>query len=698
MELVFVLLTLALLFLGCAFLTLRCGLHSALAPLAALGLAVAWLTVAGMLDLLLPGVALLFAACLGGGAWALARPGAEGRAGYYRQLCTPGAVLFWGLSAAFAVYFFIRQPMATGFDELNLWATAVKLTHADNSLYCNAVLGWPWPATQNPGLPLLSYLFCVIGSYADWKIYLAYDILAFAVFAAVLGGLQFRQYRVAVPLAAVLWCVPFFLTVYNHTIYLCTVYMTSYGDIPAGLAMGGAVALWLMLRRTGGPGWAVLPVLALAANLKANTFVLALVAAGLVLVDGWLFPTGGQGGRGFAAGLARRSGFAVLCMAAPMAVYYLWNIRYVGKIVAKNLASGGTGETSAGLGAVVANGIKILLGRPVEGFFETRRPQFLQAIADMGAQFWTPAGKISMIGQGVVVVAFILVVFAGAVLLAGQRQLRWRIASMAVLSTLCFLGYNLMLALSYGFIFKPDQAAGLVDYNRYIYSYYIGWLVIALACLSVALQTGGAGENAPRRRQLAGQGALLALAAVMLVRVNQMVLPQLSVLGFGDSEFADRRSQRAEAEQVCALLEKDDRVFFVSQGDTGQDWFSAVFDFYPVIVDYSGNAAAMEGGGGGTFGLPELESAQEGVSARYYHPYTEQEFDALVRGNGCTVLYLQQLDATFVQSYAALFTDGLAAAQNGETVLYRVTDEGFAPVEMPAAPSAAAQVATEVAP
>ena len=46
------------------------------------------------------------------------------------------------------------------------------------------------------------------------------------------------------------------------------------------------------------------------------------------------------------------------------------------------------------------------------------------------------------------------------------------------------------------------------------------------------------------------------------------------------------------------------------------------------------------------------------------------------------MIYLQQIDDIFVQSYAELFTDGLAAAQSGETLLYRVTDAGFAPVEM----------------
>ena len=683
MELLCVFASMAALFLFCAFLTLRCGLHSALAPLTALSAAVLWLTLWGMAGPLLAGAWILFAAFAALGIWALwPRKGARPE---YAKLASPGAILFWGMTAAFAVYFFLRQPMATGFDELNLWATAVKVTKVDNSLYSNAVLGTPWAVTQNPGLPLLSYFFSFFGAYADWKIYLAYNALAFAVFAAVLGGMGFSRWRLAVPLAAVLWCVPYFFTTYNHTIYLNTVYMTSYGDIPAGLVMGGAVALWLALRKTGGPKWAVLPVLALAANTKANTFVLALVAAGIVAVDAWLWPEQ----RPFRKGLLRRTGFAVASFAAPLAVYYLWNVRYVGMLVSKNAETGGVGETSAALSDVVINGIKILLGQPVEGFFAERQSQFLQAIADMGTQFWTADGKLSMIGQGRNVVALILLVFALAVLAGPGLLLRLRVVCAAVCSTLCFLGYNLMLALSYGFIFKPFQAESLTDYNRYIYSYYIGWFLIALACLAVALQgrTVPAGPEArpasrwDRRRALAGQGAVLLLACGMLVRLNQMVLPQLSVLGFSDSEFADRKAARAEAQLVCSYLEPEDRVFYVSQGDNGEGWFSAVFDFYPVLVDYSGVVSTMEGGGG-TFGLPELEPEEEGTKKYYYHPYTAQRLDDTIRENGCTVIYLQTIDDIFVQSYASLFTDGLAAAQNGETLLYRVTDAGYAPVEM----------------
>ena len=123
---------------------------------------------------------------------------------------------------------------------------------------------------------------------------------------------------------------------------------------------------------------------------------------------------------------------------------------------------------------------------------------------------------------------------------------------------------------------------------------------------------------------------VLVLACGMLFRQSQLILPQLSVLGFADSEFTDRRAERAEAELVCSYLAPDDRVFYVGQGDNGEGWFSAVFDFYPILVDYSGTVPTDPDtgetkmiGGGGELGLPELQPA-EGVKNTYYHRFTAQ--------------------------------------------------------------------------
>lgn len=113
---------------------------------------------------------------------------------------------------------------------------------------------------------------------------------------------------------------------------------------------------------------------------------------------------------------------------------------------------------------------------------------------------------------------------------------------------------------------------------------------MALACLMIALQPQletVSKVNGPTaafttsryapKRPLAAQGIVLLLAVAMLVRQNQIVLPQLSVLGFADSEFADRkqgscrgrvRLREFAARRPCVLRQS---------GRYGEGWFSAVF-------------------------------------------------------------------------------------------------------------------------
>ena len=57
-------------------------------------------------------------------------------------------------------------------------------------------------------------------------------------------------------------------------------------------------------------------------------------------------------------------------------------------------------------------------------------------MADMGHQFWTSDGKLSMIGQGRNVVALIAIVFVVAILAAASRRLKARIAVIGALSRL----------------------------------------------------------------------------------------------------------------------------------------------------------------------------------------------------------------------------------------------------------------------
>ena len=571
--------------------------------------------------------------------------------------------VFLMMALGVTVYFAVRQPIPTDFDEYSLWATAAKLTKANDALYTVGETGTPWQATQTPSLILMGYFAQFLGRFAYWKVYVGYDWLLFACFAAVLGRLDWKKYALAVPAAVACWCAPWFFTTYNRTIFLSKVYMNSYGDIPAGVLFGGAVALWLALRAADGPRWPVVPVLAFAALAKDNLFPVMLVAAGMAAADWFFFPDAGP----FRKGWPRRLGFSALTCAAPLAAYLAWS-RYIAGLAALNAAEGGMGVTSQSLPSVVINGVKMLLGLPVADYYEERRWRFVQAGQDMVSAFFKD--ELSMLGPGVVVLGLIVALLLAGILLAKGARLRARGGVLLAVGLAGFVGYNFVLRLSYAFIFREEQCVGLVDYNRYIYPYYIGLFLIALAWLLAAAQS----HPAPQWRGLAAGALVLALGGGMLLRTNQFILPQYSVLGFSQAEFDDQNLIQRKADAVAETVEPGSRIFFVSQGDNGLRWFSYSCDLLPLILDYSGDIDGG-GGGGGTFGLPELDNGN-----LYYHPYTLEEFRTLVEESGCTYILVDAVDEIFVQSYGSLFADGLAGAE--DTLLYRVTENGWQPVEM----------------
>lgn len=654
----------------CAFLTLKARLHSALAPLAALGITSIWFTLAGVADLLVAGGWVFYLAAWGLGVFALVTKRSEAR-----RLLSPGAVVFWGLAVSFAVYFSIRQPMFHDFDEFSFWGPAAQMTSTTDHLYTICEYGTPWQATQNCGLIVLSYFVQFFGAFAPFKVYLAYDLLLFACIAALVGVIGFKYYRLALPMAVIGWCTPWFFTVYARTIFLDDTYMSAYGDVPAGMLAGGAVAIWIALRseKSAGPLWAVLPVLALLANIKDNTFPIALIAAGCIAADAFLFDYKDR----WKQGLARRFGFAVLCLAAPLAQYKIWS-NYIAVLVQKNAESGGTGVTSLSPFGAALQGTKMLLGLSVPEEYAARQEQFFAAIRNMWAAFLSKDRLVSMVGQGVLVTGLILGMFVIALVFAKGMRQRLRVLCWMGLSTLGFAAYSYVITISYGFIFKDFQAEILDAYNRYMYTYYIAWFVIAAAVLAWVVQTG--------RWRLLGQAGALAFACLMLLRVNMMVLPQMSVLGFSDATFADQYLIMEKVDAVKAQIDEDDRIFFVSQGDDGLLWFTYSCYFQPNILDYSGweldEETGLYGAGGGTFCLPEnMPEVKEG-GALYFHAYSTEDFAKAVAESDCEYIFVDKLDAGFVAGYGSLFTDGLAAAENGETLLYRITPDGYEPVAM----------------
>ena len=633
----------------------RTGVGPAAVPLAALSVAALLLLAGGLLNILpLAGLVLLL-----GGIWGMAAEGVLARRSARPDparaaLDHPAAKVFWVLAVLLAVYFARLQPDFLNFDEYSSWGTAAKLMADNDQLYTLCDAGLPWQMTELAGLPLVSYFFQYFGDFAPWRAIYAADFVMLAACAAVAGCA--KKARTALPLLLAALLVPTLLSVAGHTALLSTAWLEFLGDMPAGMLFGGAVAFWLGVRRTPLPARLLtLPVVLLAANIKSNTLVLALAAAGLIALDCLFFPADDVP-RG-AKAAASRLGFSLACLAAPLVQYLCWSA-HITPLVLKNAQSGGMGDTAgASLPEVAVNGVRMLLGLPVTDYFEARRTLFQSYGAAMQSAFFTR--NVSMLGTGAAVAVLSLVLFALAILLGKNARARVNALVLGLGSVLCFGGYTLMLWLSYAFLLKDSTPDNMASYARYFGSYYSGWLLIALAVLALACDT------APKA--VFGRAAALVTGAAFALVFALQTEPQFTILGVSEGEYAAVRAERAVANAAAQQISSGERVFLIRQGDEGFYWFLYNQTLRPLDLVY--------GEGGATYGDPALTDAGDDP---YFAPYTAEEFAAMVDEEDITWLLVARVDETFTASYGDLFTDDLAAAQQGPA-LYRVTAEGYAP-------------------
>ena len=638
-----------------AILVRRTGVGPAAAPLAALSLAALVLLAGGLLNALpLAGLVLLL-----GGIWGMTAEGVlarrAGRPDPARAaLDHPAAKVFWALAVVLAVYFARLQPDFLNFDEYSFWGTAAKLMADNDQLYTLCDAGLPWQMTELAGLPLVSCFFQYFGDFAPWRAIYAADFVMLAACAAVAGCA--KKARTALPLLLAALLVPTLLSVAGHTALLSTAWLEFLGDMPAGMLFGGAVAFWLGVRRAPLPARLLtLPVVLLAANIKSNTLVLSLAAAGLIALDCLFFPADDAPRRAKAA--ASRLGFSLACLAAPLVQYLCWSA-HITPLVLKNAQSGGMGDTAgASLPEVAVNGVRMLLGLPVTAYFEARRTLFQSYGAAMQSAFFTR--NVSMLGTGVAVAVLALVLFALAILLGANARARVNALVLGLGSVLCFGGYTLMLWLSYAFLLKDSTPDNMASYARYFGSYYSGWLLIALAVLALACDT------APKA--VFGRAAALVTGAAFALVFAVQTEPQFTILGVSEGEYAAVRAERAVANAAAQQISSGERVFLIRQGDEGFYWFLYNQTLRPLDLVY--------GEGGATYGDPALTDAGDDP---YFAPYTAEEFASMVDEEDITWLLVARVDETFTASYGDLFTDDLAAAQQGPA-LYRVTAEGYAP-------------------
>ncbi|MEG0769094.1 MAG: hypothetical protein RSG59_04145 [Ruthenibacterium sp.] len=658
-----------------AFVARRTKLPSALAPLPVLCGVMVFTVLCGYLGLLPLAVWTLYALA----AAALLSMLITAKKGGFRALLTPGFVLFCVCGVACLALLAARKPVPQGWDEFSLWATAAKLTKSSNGIFSAAASGYPWPNTQKPGLPTLSYFFNFFGEYAAWRMYAAYDLLMISVWAAAVGSLRWRDWKIVVPTSLAMFLLQY-LPVYTRNIYCDFSYITSYADYPMAILTMGVLAWYYHVSRlykqreagknllcTSGKrlaGMALpLAVMSAAVTLCKDTGLpLACIAAMVVGVD-LLLAGGEEHPAKWRAWLPKIS--VPGAMFAGAGAIFLASSKFLNSLGAAQGSVGG--DSDMGYATLLVEGTKQLFGLPAGAAGAPYVEKFAAIKAEMISLFLPAAGggnNVTMLGCGLFVMLLVWLLCAATALLCTDKLHRRSAVLYGVFSTLGFWAYYIFIGFTYVYVFKKDGTASIIDYNRYINTYYMLWVGTAVVLLALGAALGSRLKNSLTL-------GTLVLSTAFLVRFTQLVQPQLCVLAYPDAVYADVAAVHTRAAAVKAQLAPGDKVFYVNDGDNGLGWFRNHYELLPENI-------LMYSNGGGVFGDPRyFESVDAAAYLERQNPVIpREEFAAYLVRHDCKYVYLDDAYSEFYESYRALLSDGGQENYQGRTILYKVNVTG----------------------
>ena len=548
-------------------LSQRFDVDAALFPLPIIGGGAVWLCLWGFLNALPLGGWLFYL----GAAALLAAEIAKKQAGVLiERLKTPGFLVFFAASIAFLLLFAVTKPEFAQWDEFTLWGSAAKLTKLQNVLH-PAAQGNLLAKAATPGMMLVVYLFQFFSSgFSEWSAYFAYNTL-FAAGVAAMAAMPLKRWASTIVLAGCGFLLPYFFTA--PTVGgLSTVYLSTLGDVPLGFVFGGTLCLYFALKDKK-ICWPILVVMVSFLTLiKDMGLAYSCIAIGLIALD-WLVTHWHNKPM---KQLVKTLGIGV-ALVIPVGVFYLGWSRYVAAVSGLNKAAVGSEDSAIDPVGMLVQGMAQLLGlsEPTEKFSQIKSLMLHSPVSV----------AVCLLGGGVMALAVIWIVLAGAFAAQPKGQERSRIVIFAVFGTLALMAFLVFHLFLYVYNFKDQEALQLKDYIRYIGPYYMGFLLAAMALLARAIQ-GGRWQSVART---ASVGMLAALCGLFVWRG----MPTAGFWNYPHVAYSIRDDVKERCEQVNQALDWQDTVLLISQGDDATRWNYFGYDL---------NATLARGFGGFGYG------------------------------------------------------------------------------------------------
>ncbi len=590
-------------------------IKAAITPLVSVAVLINVISLAGMFDLLKPGVFIAYGLV----AVAFAAGAVKNRTNLKDKLDSflqPGVILFVVASVAMLAFLAIRQPLMSEWDEFSFWGISKHLLNIHDQLYTyyqSSMIGNSTP----PSLAVISYFFQWSSEqFVEWIAFFGYDVMFFACYSAFTAAFDRKRWNNAFIVYLFGFLLPYIFEVYTKIIHLEPVYITTYADVPLGVVTAGALAVYFFSNEKDSRDvLPLLPVLMFLTFIKDMGFALSCIIAFIAFFDMLV------GKKQFS--FLKIKGFFGKCFAAAAMLIttagsFLGWSAHMARVMQRNPFELG-GETNMSQVQMLVTGVKELLFGPQSEKFVYVKERMIDAFFSY---------KVSMLGTGATVTAVVSLLFVLAIVFSDKNG-RKRSLMMYITTIIGFVGYYVFHLFLYVYIFK-DNAYGLVSYNRYIYPYYILWLSAAVFALCMASCDG---------KRFFAKGTLFGFTAAVFLIFSLYTSYDNIFVECNDRSFATRLDIKKRVEYIQDAVGEDDVVFLHCGGDNGERWFIYTHEFAANMI--------VEEKPVDTTGLTEDETITK---------YQQAFYERFVQ-TGVTHLMIDQPSEAFDKYFGDLFGD-----------------------------------------
>lgn len=581
-----------------------------------------------------------------------------------RDYADPFALLYNGAAAVFAVIFTLQKPLCYYWDEYSFWSVSAKYVKYYGQFY-NRQPDLTF-STLPPMNSVLGYFFMYFSrNFADYKLLLAYAFLMLAVFAMTAAWLHKKTQNLplAVGSFAVLVFSPFWEAYHTAAVdysSLSYAYGTTMVDFLIAVVFLGCAVSYL----ESGRALLTLPPLVYLALMKNTSVFFALQAAALIT----FFAVFASEKKPLKKALS-----VVLTLVLTMAVVgtsYLSWFWCLAKTTPESTVSAFTLTEPEGereiMRAPAAQPETEIAETPQEQteepaelqqdeeqaeggflsiFVASRRSQRHKQVLETMRQEFATAKITAFVPDRFLVV---LLLALGLLCAALCKKHRLPLALLAVALATGALVYN--LTISY---FIADFNDGMVEYPRYMTSYYWLWLYMVFLVAVPILHA---------MRPAAAQLAVAALACFGLATVLNTGLSH-TVFAAPQNAYAQELAAEEIVEKYRDTLTKDTRVYVPLRDQDTWSYFLYKQRLLPALADVDTLNSGVD------FTVSFRDHIDPDSERTYYNVADPATFTEVMRTYFDYVLIVDP-DPEFVQTYSSLFAGGVRGG-----VLYKITGE-----------------------